>query len=93
MTNFTPGPWHVGDAKSGRRYIYANDQTHPLKPEVKLNKFGITKEMVANIYLMAASFDLYGALKELFEVAADDPLPLSVRIRVMRAIEKAEEGI
>lgn len=89
----TPGPWRVSQAKSGRYYIYAGSDVQPLKPEVKLNKSGVTKEMESNIHLMSAAPDLYGALSELFEVSADlydEPLPLTLRIRVERALNKAE---
>jgi hypothetical protein len=61
---FTSGPWHLGESKSGRRYIYAHSE-QPLKPEVKLNKTSVTQEMIDNAELMAASPDLYVALNKL----------------------------
>lgn len=88
---WTPGPWHLGFAKSGARYIYADGKEQPLKPNVRVNKT-ITAEIVANAALMAAAADLFGALQELYEVAdglCDDPIPKSVCARVDAALAKA----
>lgn len=76
MPTHTHGPWHVGESKSGRRYIYARNNEHPLKPEVKLNKTGVTAEMVANIHLMAASEEMYTLIDSLHDTATDGrPIP------------------
>jgi hypothetical protein len=59
----TPGPYHLGEAKSGRRFIYARNQEFPVKPEVKLNKTGVTKEMEDTARLFAAAPQMYDVLK------------------------------
>ena len=63
----TPGPYHLGEAKSGRRFIYARNQEYPVKPEVRLNKTGVTKEMEDTAKLFAAAPELLSALKAIFD--------------------------
>lgn len=71
MPMHTFGPWHIGESKGGRRYIYARNNEYPLKPEVKLNKSGVTKEMEANIHLMAASPEMFELLDSFYDAATD----------------------
>ena len=60
MSKFTAGPYHLGFAKSGARYIYASAE-QPMKPNVRVNK-STTPEIVANATLFAASWDMHDAL-------------------------------
>ena len=59
---FTPGPYRLGFAKSGARYIYAGGE-QPIKPNVRVNKTTSAK-IVATATLLAASWDMYEALKD-----------------------------
>jgi len=83
---FTPGPYHLGFAKSGARYIYASGE-QPMKPNVRVNKT-TTAEIVANATLFAASWDMYHAIDCLLDSAEDGreiPEWLSFRLRECRA--------
>ena len=84
----TPGPYHLGEAKSGRSYIYARNSEQPMKPEVRLGKTNVTDEMRANAHLLAASWELYQALEALVEPTYLEPLSVMVN-RGKAALAKA----
>jgi hypothetical protein len=87
MANPTPGSWHLGYAKSGAQYIYADGQEQPIRPNVRVNK-STTKEIVAYATLMAAAPDLLRQL-EAIVVQIEHSGRLFVPPGVQAAINKA----
>jgi hypothetical protein len=89
----TTGPYHLGFAKSGARYIYAQSGEQPIKPNVRVNKT-TSVEIVANATLFAASWDMYQALMNLIKSAEDGrPIPEWLQYRLIEieaACDKAE---
>ena len=95
---FDPGPWHLGQSKSGRLYIYARSGEQPLEPGVCVTKGKITNgRILANAQLMAASPEMYEALKQVlawFDFWQQEIGPAEEKIMAVAqaAIDSAERG-
>lgn len=88
MAEYTAGPWHLGFAKSGARYIYSEYAEQPIKPNVRVNKT-TSKEIVGNATLMAAAPDLLAVVAYVWQNCEMDSVLRRLTERALDAVKVA----
>jgi len=86
----SPFPWRIAMSQGGKLHLYADGETHPIKPKVIVTKRP-TRQELANLAVLGAASELLTCLKEAITVIEPVLAPNSSIEHWRGAVRRAEE--